>query len=193
MTSDTAPDPAPARPDGRRARGAESRRVLIEAALAVLERDGTGGVTHRAVGAQAGMAATSVSYHFGTIDELFVSAITAAAEQWSASLSASSPGTFAHDLATFLVAEARERRPRVVAELELYLVAARRPALRAASRAWAEAVIAPLGSVDEVARRILLAVVDGLCVQLLLADEPLDVPTVEAVLDGAVRLAVPAG
>jgi AcrR family transcriptional regulator len=48
----------------------QSRAALVAAATALLARDGAAAVTHRAVARHAGAAHGSVSYHFGTTDEL---------------------------------------------------------------------------------------------------------------------------
>lgn len=171
--------------DGRRARGQASRRALLEATLAVIQRDGASGVTHRAVTTEAGTSPSAITYHFGSIDELFVSAIRAGTERWSAAVHEELSGSFTDDLAALLLAATLQQRERLTAELELYVLAARRPALRESAVAWAEAIIEPLGELDEVTRRSVLAAIDGLCIQLLLADEPLDVAVVSAVLDRA--------
>ncbi|MEV4421586.1 TetR family transcriptional regulator [Patulibacter sp. NPDC049589] len=176
--------------DGRAARGAVRRRALIDATLAVLARDGVGGVSHRAVAGHAGVAAASVRYHFGTIDELLVAAITTATEEWAATLAGHEPEDHLKALAAFLADESRHHRERAVAEFELYLLAARRPALRPAALAWLEVAIGPLGvGMDEVDRRAFAALLDGVCLHGLMTDDPPDAAEVEAVLR---RLAGPA-
>ena len=63
--------------DGRRLRGERARRALIEATLAVIERDGLAGVTHRAVTREADLPATSAAYHFASIDDLLEASLLA--------------------------------------------------------------------------------------------------------------------
>ncbi|HEX4110705.1 MAG TPA: TetR family transcriptional regulator [Solirubrobacteraceae bacterium] len=171
--------------DGRKARGAASRQALLEATLSVLERAGPQGVTHRAIAAEAGISTQAVSYHFGTIDELLVSAIQTATSHWPPLVAAAGTGSTARDLATVLVAEAQTNRSRLIAEVELYLLAARRPALREVAFAWANAVIDLFGELDEVSRRSLIAAMDGISLQLIIAEEPLTVEFVTAVLERA--------
>jgi AcrR family transcriptional regulator len=62
----------------KRGRGAEpdqTRRRLLDAAIATLDRDGYGGATARAVAAAAGCNQASIYYHFGGIAELLVAAL----------------------------------------------------------------------------------------------------------------------
>lgn len=187
--------PLPPVADGRTARGAVRRRALLDATLAVLARDGVGGISHRAVAGEAGVAAASVRYHFGSIDELLVAAITTATEEWAASLSGHDPDDHLGVLAAFLADESRRHRERAVAEFELYLLAARRPALRPAALAWLEVAIGPLGdALDDVGRRVLAATLDGVCLHGLMTDDPPDAATFETTLRRATAVAaVPRG
>jgi AcrR family transcriptional regulator len=62
----------------KRGRGAEpdrTRRRLLDAAIATLDRDGYRGATARAVAAVAGCNQASIYYHFGGIAELLVAAL----------------------------------------------------------------------------------------------------------------------
>ncbi|MEV4419653.1 TetR family transcriptional regulator [Patulibacter sp. NPDC049589] len=171
--------------DGRRIRGAASRAQLIEAALGILEREGAQGVTQRAVAREAGMAANAVTYHFGSVDNLLTSAIEAGSVAWSKALAGIPPESFARDVAANLLAELANDRSRMVAEIELYLFAARRPALRPAARRWTDAVTSAFGDLTEVERRSLVAAVDGVCIQLLLADEPPSAEAIQQVIERA--------
>jgi TetR/AcrR family transcriptional regulator, regulator of biofilm formation and stress response len=169
--------------DGRRARGLERRRQLIAAALRVLEREGLAGFNHRAVAAEAGVALASATYHFTGIDDLAVSAMLAATEEFTDSLCARADGVTLATYATTLADELAHHRGRVVAGYELYLLAARRPALRDAAVAWARAGTEPLlAGADPVRTRAFLAVVDSLCLEALLSDSPPTAGDIEALL-----------
>ncbi|HEY2642839.1 MAG TPA: TetR family transcriptional regulator [Galbitalea sp.] len=56
--------------DGRLARGAARRNLLLDAATHVVAGGGSGSLTHRAVAAEAGVSIASVTYHFASIGEL---------------------------------------------------------------------------------------------------------------------------
>jgi DNA-binding transcriptional regulator YbjK len=180
--------------DGRRLRGRERRRQLTAAALVVLERDGLSGLTHRAVAAEAGVAPASATYHFDGIDDLVLCVILEATEDFLASLRTHSDragpadGAGLAGYAAALADELARHRGRVIAGYELYLLAARRPALRAAATAWMRAGTEPLlAGVDPVRRRVFLAAVDSMCLQALLADGPPAAAEVEALLRHALR------
>jgi DNA-binding transcriptional regulator YbjK len=64
--------------DGRRARGEQRRNELLAATLAVIERDGVAGVSHRRVAAVADVSVASITYHFPTLDDLLVAALQSA-------------------------------------------------------------------------------------------------------------------
>ncbi|MFD0776205.1 TetR/AcrR family transcriptional regulator, partial [Streptomonospora algeriensis] len=57
-------------------RGERRRAELIAATLRVVEADGVAGVTHRAVAREADVPASSAVYHFATLDDLLVAALT---------------------------------------------------------------------------------------------------------------------
>ena len=56
--------------DGRLARGAARRNLLLDAATRVVAGSGSGSLTHRAVATEAGVSIASVTYHFASIGEL---------------------------------------------------------------------------------------------------------------------------
>ena len=58
------------RHDGRLARGAARRTILLDAAVQVVARGGSGALTHRAVATEADVSLASASYHFPSIGEL---------------------------------------------------------------------------------------------------------------------------
>ncbi|MBN9756059.1 hypothetical protein Ae406Ps2_0808c [Pseudonocardia sp. Ae406_Ps2] len=61
---------ADARPDGRRRRGADTRRALVRAAVDVVVAHGFDRLTLRQVADRAGASAAAATYHFGTVDAL---------------------------------------------------------------------------------------------------------------------------
>ncbi|WP_285500412.1 TetR family transcriptional regulator [Actinokineospora sp. NBRC 105648] len=166
------------RVDGRKTRGERKRQEITEATLRVIERDGVAGVSHRTVAREAGASAASVTYHFATLDELLVDTLVWSAERLAAQVrdlietSRIKGGRPAGAVAEMLAEALGPERARTMAQYELYLLAARRPALRPAARLWLD-VLASLGrQPDEVGFRAFLAAVDGVLVQGLIDDEP---------------------
>jgi DNA-binding transcriptional regulator YbjK len=166
-------------------RGEASSRALVDATLRILERDGIAGVSYRAVAREAEVSANAVAYYFGSIDALLLESIRNATQTWAETMAAVRPAHFAADLSALLVSEAASDRRRLVAEFELYLLAGRKPALRQAARAWADALLVPLGDLSDVERRKLIAVIDGLYVQLLLADDGVERDVLAAIINDA--------
>ena len=174
---------------GRRPRGEERRRALLEATLAVIGRDGVGGVTHRAVAAEAHVPLAATTYYFDSRDELLLAAFALAVEQDVSRLDREAPGlvadpltaaTLADRLAALVLGWLSVGQPTLVAQVELYLQAARRPELSELSRDWTraylEALVPPLTAlaVGEPERdaRVLFAALNGLFIDQLVAPEP---------------------
>ena len=124
-------------------KGRARRTAILEAALTVVARDGTGAVTHRAVAKAARVPLAATTYYFASRDDLLIEAfryltaeriaaldvaLAAVPERMSAEVAAAG---WAHALAENLRADAR-----VVSELELHLEASRRPELRAVHARW---------------------------------------------------------
>jgi len=177
--------PEAATRDGRRAKGDRRRALLIEATLRVIESHGVAGVTHRAVAAEADLPAAAATYYFGAVDDLLLAALRSANETYAHAL-ARLPKTGGTAALAKLIAElCRTQRARVVAECELCLLAARRPALRPAIEQWNAIIGDYLGRFtdDPITIRAAAAVFDGLLYQSLLADRPLSVADIQAVLD----------
>jgi TetR/AcrR family transcriptional regulator, regulator of biofilm formation and stress response len=167
--------------DQRRVRGERRRAELIEATLAVIEREGVGGVSHRAVAKLAGTSPTAAIHHFATLDDLLLAAVVKANEDSIRSVEAVED---VQGLADLLAKEVVDERSRFVALFELYLLAARRPALRPEAYRWIESVeqaARRLGA-DHTGARALTAALDGLGIQALLTDEPPDRRKTAAVL-----------
>ncbi|MFI6673452.1 TetR/AcrR family transcriptional regulator [Kribbella sp. NPDC050470] len=174
--------------DGRRRRGEQRRSELLRATLAVVERDGVAGVSHRAVAAEADVSVASITYHFPTLDDLLVAALTWAAEDlaaelhgWGSELGARP----ADELARVIEHSLDRRRGRTLAVYELYLYAARRPDLREIAGAWLEPLteIARAFTADPHKARLLVAALDGLLMQALIGAREIDRADFAALLD----------
>lgn len=165
------------RGDGRRLRGQQRRTELLTATLAVIERGGVAAVSHRAVATEAGVSVASTTYHFATLDDLLVAALTWAAEDLTAELQerVNEMGARPADELARLVEHCLVyRRGRTLAEYELYLMAARRPALRDAAAAWLEPLteIARNFTTNPQKASLLVAALDGILLQSLIGARP---------------------
>ncbi|WP_432019115.1 TetR/AcrR family transcriptional regulator [Streptomyces sp. 1222.5] len=152
----------------------DRRQRIIDAAIRVAGRDGIAGLSHRSVAAEADVPLGSTTYHFATLDDLLVAALCQATEGFAGVLDDSgvlraADGDLAAGLARVLGQWLDGDRPGVELEYELYLAALRRPALRPVAARWTEETAERLTArVDPVTARALLALMDGICLQVLL-------------------------
>ncbi|MFF4213928.1 TetR/AcrR family transcriptional regulator [Streptomyces sp. NPDC001796] len=158
----------------------ERRRRIIDAAIRVVGQKGIAGLSHRSVAAEADVPLGSTTYHFRTLDELMVAALRQANEGFARTLTESgllenTEGDLAADLARLLGQWLDGDRPGVELEYELYLAALRRPALRPVAAEWTEQTAELLARrTDPATARALLALLDGICLQVLLTGAPYD-------------------
>ncbi len=145
-------------------RGARRRATLLDAALCIIVRDGPGGLTLRSVVAEAGASHGSVSYYFGTREDLIRAAleevaarnVAALAEAWrEIELRADDPVEVARLIARHSCRQMIRDRRMGITIVELHLAAARYPEVRPALRIWGRAyaeiareTLAALGSRD---------------------------------------------
>lgn len=125
-------------------RGRARRTAILDAAIEVVARDGTGAVTHRAVAKLAKVPLAATTYYFASRDDLLLEAFRhltarrmaaydAAFAILPAKLSAEvAAAGWAHALAELLTNEPAA----VVAEFEMHLEGSRRAQLRAIHHAW---------------------------------------------------------
>lgn len=124
----------------RQTRGEERRRCILVATLSVIERGGVAAVTHRTVADAAQVPLGSLTYYFDSKDDLLREALLLFVEEETARLRSLGesleeerlePAEVAGHFARALVGE----DPGHVAQFELYLEAARTPALRESAAA----------------------------------------------------------
>jgi DNA-binding transcriptional regulator YbjK len=158
----------------------DRRQRIIDAAIRVVGEKGLAGLSHRTVAAEADVPLGSTTYHFTTLDELMVAALRQAGEGFDKVVAArgslSDPRTdLAAELAGLLGEWLAGERTGVELECELYLAALRRPALRPVASEWADGLATVLAHrTDPVTARALVALLDGICLQVLLTDTPYD-------------------
>ncbi|MFF0507936.1 TetR/AcrR family transcriptional regulator [Streptomyces fimicarius] len=181
----------------------ERRTRIIDAALRVIAADGMAGLSHRTVAAEADVPLGSTTYHFRSLDELLVAALRRCNENFVQALRGSEvlaapgpipqgPGGLAEELARLLERWFAGERGAIELEYELYLAALRRPALRPVAAEWTEEAVELLSRrTDPRTARALVALMDGVCLQVLLTGGTFDVSGTREMLarivDGGVR------
>ncbi|MEW2549806.1 TetR family transcriptional regulator [Streptomyces sp. NPDC047002] len=158
----------------------DRRGRIIDAAIRVVGRSGIAGLSHRTVAAEADVPLGSTTYHFASLDELLIAALRQANEGFAALIGdaggLADPGA---DVAAALARLTGEwlagERTGVELEYELYLAALRRPALRPVAAEWTDAVSEILSAhTDPTTARALVALLDGICLQVLLTGDTYD-------------------
>lgn len=158
----------------RRRYDPERRQRIIDAAIRVVGSKGIGGLSHRSAAAEADVPLGSTTYHFKTLDELMVAALRQANEGFAKVVAAhhgiEDPRTdLAAELAAVLGEWLAGDRVGVELEYELYLAALRRPALRPVAAEWCEELAEVVSRrTDAVTARALVALMDGVSLQVLL-------------------------
>ncbi|MFD4019455.1 TetR/AcrR family transcriptional regulator [Streptomyces sindenensis] len=182
----------------------ERRTRIIDAALAVIAADGMAGLSHRTVAARADVPLGSTTYHFASLDELLVAALRRCNENFvqalrSSGLFAEEGGAgrgeegagqgaagagLAEELTRLLDRWFAGERGAIELEYELYLAALRRPALRPVAAEWTEEAVALLSRrTDPQTARALVALMDGVCLQVLLTGGAFDAPYTRVMLE----------
>lgn len=164
-------------------KGQARREALLEATLRVLERDGSSGVTHRAIATEAGVPVSAATYYFANLDDLYVSALRRATAEQVALFAPLANGDV-RAYAESLHAWAFETRASAIAQYELMFAAMRRDSLRDDAALW----YSTLG--DSVSRhtpdartaRVVALAIDGLLLKMLWLREPSTVDAVEEAL-----------
>ncbi|MGW1069863.1 TetR/AcrR family transcriptional regulator [Streptomyces aureus] len=156
------------------------RQRIIDAAIRVVGAKGIAGLSHRSVAAEADVPLGSTTYHFRTLDDLMVAALRQVNEGFAEVVAArgtleDSRADLAAELAGLIGEWLAGDRTGVELEYELYLAALRRPALRPVAAEWIDSLVGPLSCrTDPVTARALVALLDGICLQVLLTDTPYD-------------------
>ena len=154
------------------------RDRIADAALAIVLEQGVAAVSHRAVAERAGVPLGSTTYHFESLDDLLVTAVERANEQYAEDLRRWSRAITSGDadlvdaICDFVDTALGVDRQRTRASYDLYFAALHRPALMRPARAWAAETIGALERhVGRDAARALTVILDGALVQALLGGE----------------------
>ncbi|WP_415954220.1 TetR/AcrR family transcriptional regulator [Streptomyces sp. KLOTTS4A1] len=176
----------------------QRRQRIIDAAIRVVGRKGIGGLSHRSVAAEADVPLGSTTYHFASLDDLMVAAMAQTNEGFGRLVRERSEHLAPDaDLAGVLAGLTGEwlagDRAGVELEYELYLAALRRPALRPVAAEWCAAVEEILmRRIDRTTARAVVALLDGVCLQVLLTGAEYDEAYTREMLDRVVGGAAPA-
>ncbi len=168
--------PAPRR---SRRHDPDRRNRLIDAALTVIAERGLAGTSHRAIARAADVPLGSMTYHFTNLDEVLAEAFTrhvdAVAAVFDARLAAAADRSTAVEAVIALVsADLLGSQRDLLLSVELYVAAARRPALRAVTQGWmARSRRALEQHFDPVTARELDALIEGLVLHSALSTDPM--------------------
>lgn len=119
----------------RQARGERRRRAILDAALRLISKLGVEGVSHRAVAEEAGVPLAATTYYFKSLDELLEGALRLFVDEEAERLTVLAERLQGKELPPLEIARLfRSELEPDVAQFELYVEAARRPALREVAR-----------------------------------------------------------
>jgi DNA-binding transcriptional regulator YbjK len=185
------------------ARERPRREAILDATLRILRLDGPRALSHRTVAKAAGVPLAATTYYFASKEELMEEALRRVAgeevERLDALRVALPASASVEEKAAVLAAALRAEHERELPKFEIYLEAARRPALRAHCAHWigafrrlAESALRDAGAPDpERAGRLLVAAIDGMIVQrLATAEGPLGEDELRAELERLIRYAL---
>jgi DNA-binding transcriptional regulator YbjK len=170
-------------------RSEATRDRLLRATIELLASGGSRAVTHRAVAEAAGAAHGSPRYYFATRDELIRAALRKLAEEDVAAVAEqlelvpqgpAEAKRIAKGLSAFLAERIRRDPDRERSRYELFLLAAREPALRPDLDAWGDAYrrlfaasLDRLGSTDpETDAHLVLSVGNALLLEQVAMQRP---------------------
>lgn len=124
------------------ARNTERRTLLSDAAVRVLSRQGSRGLTYRAIDAEAGVPTGTASNYFGSRDAIIAAILTRISERLQPDPDAVQPAADAPGIETFaaylrdIVHRLTADRDATLALFELRLDATRRPSVAEALSMW---------------------------------------------------------
>ncbi|MEU8823952.1 TetR family transcriptional regulator [Streptomyces sp. NPDC048636] len=166
------------------------RQRIIDAAITVVGERGIGGLSHRTVAAEADVPLGSTTYHFATLDDLLVAALSQVNADWLAELdrwerTADPDRPLADELLRLIEMLLGGDRIRLELEYELYFAALRREAVRSIAAACPDEMATRLARriPDPGTARSVAALVDGVILQVLLTGRPLVRAEVRAALE----------
>jgi TetR/AcrR family transcriptional regulator, regulator of biofilm formation and stress response len=173
----TSPRPLVRRRPRRHDPGRRDR--LIDAALTVIAERGVAGTTHREIARVADVPLGSMTYHFTSLDEVLAEAFTrhadTVAQVFDERLTAAlNRDTTVEAVITLVSDDLLGSQHDLVLTVELYVAAARNPALKAVTQAWmARSRRALERHFDATTARELDALIEGLVPHSALSTDPM--------------------
>lgn len=156
------------------------RQRIVATALDVIAEHGIAGASHRAIARAADVPLGSLTYHFASLDELLTAAFTShvdtVAPRFDERMRAAQDSCAVLDLLVeHLTGDLLDSARDLVLTVELYVAAARNPALRAVTQDWMARSRRSLERhFDPVTARELDALVEGLVLHSALSTDPMD-------------------
>ncbi|MEV0279787.1 TetR family transcriptional regulator [Streptomyces sp. NPDC050610] len=168
----------------------DRRQRIVDAAIRVVSEHGIDGLSHRSVAAAADVPLGSTTYHFATLDDLLIAALRQVNSDPASFLASwehylESGQSLVDGLVRLLEdCAATDDRSHVRLEYDLYLAALRRDRLQPIAAACLDEMVELLAryTKDDATARTLVALIDGLLLQLLLTGRPFDRAEVRAAL-----------
>ncbi len=174
------PDQAPSNPASRSRRFDPDRRSrLIEVTLDVISDEGVAGTSHRRVATRADVPLGSMTYHFSSMDDLLLEALSRFAERASVEfrreLDAATTAEEAEDAVVGLITGQDTSARDLVLTHEIYTLAARKPEFRRITRDWMARDQAMMSEhFDPATARMLNALIEGMVLHAALDTDPHD-------------------
>lgn len=167
-------------PEGRRA-------ALARAAAQVVAEVGVGRATHRAIAARADVPLGATTYYYPTLEDLVAAGMQCVADDCRRELASWAEVLAGHDdlpqALTECVRDYLQQESRVLLEYELYLAAARNPALRPLVEVWLAGLrdlLVPALGTDGAA--VVSALIDGTILQSLVTGGSPDLTRLQATI-----------
>jgi len=153
---------------------------LVDVALDVIAEHGVAGASHRAIARAADVPLGAITYHFASLDDLLAAAFTshvdAVAPRFDERMrAAQDSGAVLEYLVDHPTGDLLDSARDLVLAVELYVAAARNPALRTVTQDWMARSRRSLERhFDPVTARQLDALVEGLLLHSALSTDPMD-------------------
>ena len=166
----------------------DRRDRLIDAALAIIAERGVAGVSHRTVARAADVPLGSTTYHFTSLDDLLAAAFTRHADSIAGVFeermrAAPDRAAAIESVAEHISGDLLDANHDLVLSVELYVAAARKPALRAVTQAWMRRSRDALEHhFDPSTAREVDALIEGLVLHSALSTDPMSPAQVRAAL-----------